>query len=71
MALTEADATLIGTLVTALVTYLTTRQVRTRRAAKARIAAEVRELIDSYKEQVTYLRAELDKANGREGEQPK
>lgn len=64
MALTDADATLIVGLVGALVTYLTTRQVRARRAAKQRVAAEVRELIDSYKEQITYLRDELDKARG-------
>lgn len=63
-AITDADAALIVGLTGAAVTYLTNRQVKARRAAKQRIAAEVRELIDSYKEQITYLRAELDRARG-------
>lgn len=67
MALTDADATAIVGCAGALVTYLTTRQVKARRTAKQRTANELRELIDSYKEQVTYLRAELTKERRSKG----
>lgn len=65
MALTEPDVELIIGMAGALVTYLTTRQVRARRTAKQKMALEVRELIDSYKEQVTYLRDELARERRR------
>lgn len=74
MALTDQEVSLILGAAGLGVTYLGTKQFRTRRAAKDKLAADVKRLIDSYKEQVTdakeqvtYLRAQLEAEKRRRG----
>lgn len=66
MPLTDADAEVIVGILAAGAAVIGPRQWHIRRTARKQMDADTRELIDSYKEQITYLRAELRKAR-REG----
>lgn len=61
MALSDADATVIVGILAAAAAVIGPRQWHVRRTARKQREADSRELIDAYKEQLTYSRLELAK----------